>query len=102
MYAVSYQYSESVFSIVTNIMISLAFIQFCAIVLYHFLTYTCLYNVELALSHSKQKLIQLWANTQLSNHSSNDPLLNMPEDMFYLDDYQDETDNNGFNGNQDD
>ena len=41
MYAVSYQGSESVFSTVTNVMISLAFIQFCTIVLYHFLTYTC-------------------------------------------------------------
>ena len=40
MYAVSYQNSENIFSIVTNIMISLGFIQFCTIVLYHFLTYT--------------------------------------------------------------
>ena len=32
MYAVSYQCSESIFSIVTNVMISLAFIQFCMIV----------------------------------------------------------------------
>ena len=40
MYAVSYHDSENVLSIVTNVMISLAFIQFCTIVLYHFLTYT--------------------------------------------------------------
>ena len=37
MYAVSYQSNESIFSIVTNIMISLAFIQFCTILFYHFL-----------------------------------------------------------------
>ena len=41
MYAVSYYSSSNVFSLVTNIMISLAFIQFSIIVLYHFLTYTC-------------------------------------------------------------
>ena len=41
MYAVSYQGSGSVFSTVTNVMISLAFIQFCTIVFYHFLTYSC-------------------------------------------------------------
>ena len=57
MYAVSYQYSESVFSIVTNIMISLAFIQFCTIVLYHFLTYTCHYNVEIMLQTLKHILV---------------------------------------------
>ena len=41
MYAVSCQSSEKVFSIASNVMISLAFIQFCTIVFYHFLTYTC-------------------------------------------------------------
>ena len=35
MYTVSYQSNESIFSIVTNVMISLAFIQFCTIVRYH-------------------------------------------------------------------
>ena len=44
MYAVSYQ--GSVFFIVTNIMISLAFVQFGIIVLYHFLTYTCHFDIS--------------------------------------------------------
>ena len=40
MYAVSYQSGDNVFSFVTNVMISLAFIQFCILVLYHFITHT--------------------------------------------------------------
>ena len=41
MYAVTHQSSNDMIYIITNLMISLAFIQFCIIVLYHFLTYTC-------------------------------------------------------------
>jgi len=41
LYAVCSHVSGSMFSTVTNVMISLAFIQFCTIVFYHFLTYTC-------------------------------------------------------------
>ena len=94
MYAVSYPCVESVFSIVLNIMISMAFIQFCIILLYHIITYMCLCDVQLALSHVKQKLIRLFSITHLSSNSSSDPLLDMPEDMFYLDEYQDEINNN--------
>ena len=94
MYAVSYPCVESVFSIVINIMISIAFIQFCIILMYHIITYMCLCDIELALSHVKQKLIRLFSITHLSSNSSSDPLLGMPEDMFYLDEYQDEINNN--------
>ena len=45
LYAVSCYCSGSVFSLVTNIMISLALVQFLTIVLYHFLTYTCDFDV---------------------------------------------------------
>ena len=45
LHTVSYYGSGSVFSLVTNIMISLALVQFLTIVLYHFLTYTCPYDV---------------------------------------------------------
>ena len=41
MYAASYLNNTSIFTVVTNFMIMLAFIQFCSIMLYHFLTYTC-------------------------------------------------------------
>ena len=59
MYAVSYYDSENVFSIVTNVMISLAFIQFCTTVLYHFLTYTCHCNVVSMLQMGRQKIMKL-------------------------------------------
>ena len=90
MYAVSYQCNESIFSIVTNIMISLAFIQFCAIVLYHFFTYTCHRNVEMILQASKEKLV----NFCCRNHSRNNDyidvaLLNIPECTYNYTEYQD-------------
>ena len=46
MYAVSYQSNDDVFSIITNILIGLAFMQFCAIVVCHFLMYTCQFQVS--------------------------------------------------------
>ena len=88
MYAVSYQYSESVFSIVANIMISLAFIQFCAILLYHFLTYTCHYNVEIALQTLRQKLLNLYHKDNLQN-KFDVVLLNIPECTYNYTEYQD-------------
>ena len=88
MYAVSYQYSESVFSIVTNLMISLAFIQFRAILLYHFLTYTCRYNVEIALQTLRQKLLNLYHKDHLQN-KFDVVLLNIPECTYNNTEYQD-------------
>ena len=67
---VSYYYGGSVFSLVTNIMISLALIQFLTIVLYHFLTYTCNYD----------SLRSLWENTM---RRLNDEQL---EDDYFLND----------------
>ena len=78
MYAVSYQYSDSVFSIVTNIMISLAFIQFCTIVLYHFLIYSCHYNIVIALQTLRQKLLNLYHKDHLEDKFDTE-LLNVPE-----------------------
>ena len=54
-HAISYQDSYIVFSIVTNLMISLAFFQFWIIVLYHFLTYTCHCNVVIILQTIREK-----------------------------------------------
>ena len=51
MYAVLLLRIEEIFSIVTNFLISLTFIQFCITVLYHFLTYTV---------HVKKKLIEFF------------------------------------------
>ena len=88
MYAVSYQYSENVFSIVTNITISLAFIQFCTIVLYHFLTYTCHYNIVIALETLRQKLLNLYHKDHLQNKFDVE-LLNIPECTYNYTEYQD-------------
>ena len=55
-HAMSYQDSYIIFSIVTNLMISLAFLQFFIIVLYHFLTYTCRCNVVIMLRIITDKL----------------------------------------------
>ena len=75
LYAVSYYCSGSVFSLVTNIMISLGLVQFLAIVLYHFLTYTCNYDVVAAL-HS------LWENAMRHYGNYNEP----PGDHYLHDD----------------
>ena len=90
MYAVSYQSNESIFSIVTNVMISLAFIQFCTIVLYHFLTYTCHCNVETILQASKEKLVKFcYKNHTRNNHYFDVELLNIPERTYNYAEYQD-------------
>ena len=75
LHAVSYYFSSSVFSLVTNIMISLALVQFLTIVLYHFLTYTCNYDVVAAL-HS------LWENAMRHFCNYNEP----PGDHYLHDD----------------
>ena len=90
MYAVSYQHSESILSIVTNVMISLAFIQFCTIVLYHFLTYTCHCNVENILQSLKDKLINFcYKSHSKHNHYIDVALLSIPERTYNYTEYQD-------------
>ena len=88
MYAVSYQYSESIFSIVTNIIISLTFIQFCTIVLYHFLTYTYHYNVVIALQTLKHKLVNMCHKYHLKDNFDAE-LLNIPECTYNYTEYRD-------------
>ena len=90
MYAVSYQYSESVFSIVTNIMISLAFIQFCTIVLYHFLTYTCHYNIVIMLQAGKEMMIKYCTKSHKHQNACNVRMLNIPECTYNYAEYQEE------------
>ena len=88
MYAVSYQGSDSVFSIATNVMISLAFIQFCTIVVYHFLTYTCHCNVVIALYNTKHMLIQFCNKKHLKDDSNDIESLNIPERLYDYAEYQ--------------
>ena len=90
LYAISYQGSESVFYIVANVMISLAFIQFCAIVLYHFLTYTCHCNVVTMLQAGKQKIMKYFSlNENKWENLNNLELLDIPERTYDYTEYQD-------------
>ena len=85
-HAVSYYSNDNVFVIVTNLMISLVFIQFCIIVTYHFLTYTCHCNIENALYSIKEK----WSNSFTKDHHAVDiALLNIPECAYNYSEYQD-------------
>ena len=87
MHAVSYYSSNNVFGIVINLTISLAFIQFCIIVIYHFLTYTCHFNIENRLCALK---IQLMKYSRKDNQLFNVALLNIPERTHNYSEYQDE------------
>ena len=90
MYAVSYWGSGNTFSTVTNVMISLALIQFCTILFYHFLTYTCHCNVVTGLISIKEKIIKL-CNKENDDHSNhiNIALLDIPERAYNYNEYRD-------------
>ena len=90
MYAASYQGSEKIFSIVTNIMISLTFIQLFIIVLYHVLTYTCHCNIVIALQALRGKLMKLCYKNHIEYKTRFDvELLNILECTYNYNEYQD-------------
>ena len=90
MYAASYQCSESIFSIITNVMIGLALVHFIMLVLYHFLTFTWHCDIEILLQTLKHKLLNLWYRNYLKNISNFDiALLNIPERTYNYTEYQD-------------
>ena len=90
MYAVSYQGSGKTFSIVTNIMISLTFIQLFIIVLHHVLTYTCHCNIVIALQTLRGKLMKLCYKNHIKSRARFDvELLNIPECTYNYNEYQD-------------
>jgi len=80
MYSVSYQGSGSIFFIATNVIISLAFFQFCTIVFYHFLTYTCHCNVVTSLSDAKKKMMECYRR---NDNTFDLALLDIPEHTQY-------------------
>ena len=79
LYAALYQNSERIFCIVTNVMISLAFIPFCTIVLYHFLMYTCYCNIVGALQTTKQAIMKYFTKSNKSQNSNYQQLLDIPD-----------------------
>ena len=89
LHAVSYHNNNIAFSIISNVMISLAFIQFCTILLCHFLTYTCHYNVVIILVTLKEKLMKLCNQRTPVNTSDDISLLDIPERTYNYSEYQD-------------
>ena len=82
MYAASIQDNNKIFSIIINVMVSLAFIQFCMIVQYHFFTYTLNVNIE-------QKLMKVFSSKRRSSCSHDVALLDIPECTYNFTEYQD-------------
>jgi len=89
MYAVSYQSSESAFYIVLNVMISLAFIQFCTIVFYHFLTYTYHCDIVNKIKLGKQMMKSITKKNECEMINKLE-LLDIPERTYNYNEYQDE------------
>ena len=87
-YAVSYYSSSNVFSLVTNIMISLAFIQFSIVVLYHFFTYTCHWDILTAFCTLKENAMRFCGRTP-DNHLSDIALFDINENTYNYNEYQD-------------
>ena len=87
-YAVSYYTSSNIFSLVTNIMISLAFIQFSIIVLYHFLTYTYHLNVLTAFYTLNENAMRFFGRRS-DNHLNDIALLDINENRYNYNEYQD-------------
>jgi len=72
-------------------MIGLAFIQFCTLVLCHFLTYTCHFHVVVLLNTVKQNMMKYFYASENTTHQNyNDlELLNIPECTYNYTEYQD-------------
>ena len=87
MYAVSFQ--SNVFFIVANTMISLAFVQFAIIVLYHFLTYTCHCDVVCMERTVREKVMKFCKKKSSNRVSNNIALLNIPECTYNYTEYRD-------------
>ena len=121
LYAASYHSNSELFSMVSNVMISLALFQFCAIILYHFLTHTCHCDVVVVLRgqtffrHHKEKwkkavwpcetnvvvMIRTIKEKLLSKNRSDNQnrfveLLNIPECTYNYTEYQDGLVTDGF------
>jgi len=89
LYAVSYQGSGRIFSIFSNFMISLAFFQFCTIVFYHFLYYTCRCDLAKVLQVTKQKITGLYNVYHKTSDNDIMSLLDVPERTYNYNEYQD-------------
>ena len=82
MHITALQNSEHASHVVTNLMINLVFVQLCSIIIYHFLTFTCHFDVEKSLKNFKKKF-------KHQDHLVNITLLNIPELTYNYSEYQD-------------
>jgi len=96
LYAVSYQSSNRIFSITTNIMIATTFVHFSVVVVYHFLTYICHCDIKIILLTTKKKLAHCLCKTELPRVNDT-MLLNIPERAYDYSKYQGELVSDGFN-----
>ena len=95
-YAISIQDNEKIFSIITNVMISLALLQFHVVVVYHFLAYTCHCNF----SFIYKRLIILFSQRKLIYQSTDLVLVDVPEHTQNYSEYQDGLVSDDFNNHQ--
>ena len=77
------------YSIFTSVMISLAFIQFSTIVLYHFLVYICHCNVVDILVMLKESIMKMCRLRRIDNGVNEVSLLNIPECTYNYSEYRD-------------
>ena len=89
LHVVSYHSNRSVFSVITNLMIFLAFLQLCTIVFCHFLFYTCHCNVVTVSIKVKEKLLKFCSLRKSDNHLNEILLLSIPEHTYNYSEYQD-------------
>ena len=82
MHIAALQNSDHTSHVVINLMISLVFVQLCSIIIYHFLTFTCHFNVEKSLKNFKKKFTH-------QDHLVNITLLNITELTYNYSEYQD-------------
>ena len=96
MHIAALQNSDHTFHVVTNLMISLVFIQLCSIVVYHFFMFTCHCDVENLLQNFKKK----FKFCKIQHHLDNVRLLNIPERTYNYSEYQDGLVTDDFTGHK--
>ena len=84
LYAVSIQDNEQIFSVITNIMMSLALLQFGIIVVCHFLVFS--YHCKFSIKEILMTRFNKWKSNQRSFDVA---LLNIPDRTYNYNEYQD-------------
>ena len=93
LYSTTYRsFGNELLSLISNVMITATLLHFSMILLYHFLTYICHYNIMRTLVDVKEMLKNFFSNESATCHSNDMWLLNIPEDA-YNNDYHEVLDN---------